>query len=199
ISKGKSFVEFVAEVDPAHQHWPNWFVQQNFWEILKGKRAPHPNPPPVGRGEGEDKPTAHAASIGDSADNVRNGSLSPSDGERVGVRGSFQRLGRGLIDSLWLNLRIGFRAITNTWILTLPAGLLWWFGWYDGWNNSFNKGYEQAPVGPLISIIGIIWMIAAMFYVPLAQARQAATGEWRSFFQFRLLWSIVRARALACI
>jgi hypothetical protein len=87
----------------------------------------------------------------------------------------------------------------NTWALTLPACLLWWFGWYDGWNNSFNKGYEQAAVGPLISLLGIAWFITAMFYVPLAQARQAVTGEWRSFYQFRLIWKIVRDRWVYCV
>jgi hypothetical protein len=102
------------------------------------------------------------------------------------------------VRSLWTNYWIGLRGILTTWTLTLPAGLLWWFGWYDGWNNSFNKGYEQAPVGPLISITGIFLFIAVMFYVPLAQARQAVTGEWRSFYQFRLIWSVVRLRWLAC-
>ena len=103
------------------------------------------------------------------------------------------------VQSLWTNFWIGLRGILTTWTLTLPAGLLWWFGWYDGWNNSFSKGYEQAPVGPLISITGIFLFIAAMFYVPLAQARQAVTGDWRAFFQFRMVWSIVRLRWLACL
>jgi hypothetical protein len=106
---------------------------------------------------------------------------------------------KGLVYSLWLNFRIGLQAIANTWVLTLPACLFWWFGWYDGWNNSFNKGYEQAPVGPLISLFGVALFIAVMFYAPLAQARQAATGEWRAFYQFRLIWSIVRLRWLSCI
>ena len=106
---------------------------------------------------------------------------------------------RALVHSLWLNFWLGLRAITNTWALTLPACLFWWFGWYDGWNNSFNKGYEQAPAGPLISIFGIFLFIAAMFYVPLAQARQCATEEWRSFFQFGLVWSIVRLRWFASV
>lgn len=106
---------------------------------------------------------------------------------------------KALVYSLWLNFRIGLQAIANTWVLTLPAGLFWWFGWYDGWNNSFNKGYEQAPVGPLISLFGIALFIAAMFYVPLAQARQATTGEWRAFYQFRVVWSVVRLRWLSCI
>jgi hypothetical protein len=101
--------------------------------------------------------------------------------------------------SLWLNFKLGLQAVLNTAVLTLPACLFWWFGWYDGWNNSFSKGYEQAAVGPLISLFGIIWFIAAMFYVPLAQARQAATGQWRSFYQFRLVWSVVRVRWMACV
>jgi hypothetical protein len=105
---------------------------------------------------------------------------------------------RGLVHSLWLNFRMGLRAILCTWALTLPAGVLWWFGWYDGWNNSFNKGYEQAAVGPLVSVLGIVWFIVAMFYVPLAQARQAVTGEWRCFFDFRLVWRLARANRLAC-
>jgi hypothetical protein len=103
------------------------------------------------------------------------------------------------VHSLWINFWVGVRAILNTWVLTLPAGLFWWFGWYDGWNNSFNKGYEQAVVGPLISLIGIALFIVAMFYLPLAQARQAATGEWRSFYQFRLVRSIIRQRWLSCV
>jgi hypothetical protein len=105
---------------------------------------------------------------------------------------------KALFGALALNFRLGFRATLNTALLILPAGILWWFGWYDGWNNSFNKGYEQAAVGPLISIFGILWFITAMFYLPLAQARQAVTGEWRSFFQFRLIWKIVRLKWLAC-
>jgi hypothetical protein len=109
------------------------------------------------------------------------------------------RMGCLLVQSLWANFWIGLRAIANTWTLTLPACVFWWFGWYDGWNNSFNKGYEQAAVGPLVSIIGIAWFITAMFYVPLAQARQAVTGEWRSFYQFRLVWRLVRDRWIYCV
>jgi hypothetical protein len=101
--------------------------------------------------------------------------------------------------SLWTNFWVGLRAILNSWALTLPAGVFWWFGWYDGWNNSFNKGYEQAAVGPLVSVLGIAWFITAMFYVPLAQARQAVTGEWRSFYQFRLIWKLVRNRWIHCV
>ena len=87
-----------------------------------------------------------------------------------------------LFHSLWINLKTGFQGICNTWLLTLPTGLLWVFAWYDGWNNSFNKGYEQYYVGMIIGGIGVLLFIAAMFYVPLAQARQAVTGDWRAFY-----------------
>ena len=106
---------------------------------------------------------------------------------------------KALVHSLVLNFRLGLTIAANTSLLVLPACLFWWFGWYDGWNNSFNKGYEQAVVGPLISIFGIFWFITAMFYVPLAQARQGVTGEWRSFYRFRLIWQIVRLRWLSCV
>lgn len=106
---------------------------------------------------------------------------------------------RAFTHGLWLNFWMGLRAIANTWALTLPACIFWWFGWYDGWNNSFNKGYEQAAVGPLVSLLGILLFIAAMFYVPLAQARQAVTGDWRAFFEFRLVWNLARLRWVSCV
>lgn len=109
------------------------------------------------------------------------------------------RAGRSLFHSLWLNVRIGAAAAFNTWVLTLPACTLWLFAWYAGWNNSFHKGYEQAAVGPLTGMLGIALFIVAMLYVPMAQARQAATGHWRSFYDFPLVWGLVRRRWWACV
>lgn len=106
---------------------------------------------------------------------------------------------KALVRSLWLNLRIGGQGIFNTWLLTLPGCVLMSFSWYDGWNNSFNKGYEQAAVGPLTGILGLLVFMVAMLYVPMAQARQAATGEWRSFYQFRLVRRLVLRRWPACL
>ncbi|MDB6109967.1 MAG: hypothetical protein JWR69_1717 [Pedosphaera sp.] len=106
---------------------------------------------------------------------------------------------KALVHSLCLNLRIGAQGIFNTWMLTMPGCVLMWFSWYDGWNNSFSKGYEQAVVGPLTGILGLLIFIVAMLYVPMAQARQAATGEWRSFYQFRLVRRLVLRRWPACL
>ena len=106
---------------------------------------------------------------------------------------------RGAVHSLWSNLKRGAQGLFNTWVLTLPGCILWLFAWYDGWNNSFNKGYEQAVIGPVTGIFGVILFIAAMFYVPMAQARQAASGQWKTFYQFRLIWGLIRRQWLACL
>jgi hypothetical protein len=105
---------------------------------------------------------------------------------------------RALTGSLWLNLKLGLQGLLNTWVLTLPAGILWTFAWYDGWNNSFNKGYEHAWIGPSIGALGIVLFIAAMFYVPMAQARQAVSGDWRRFYDFRLVRDLVKRSWLPC-
>jgi len=109
------------------------------------------------------------------------------------------RTWRALLGSLWLNIRTGVTGAFNTFVLTLPGCLLMLFGWYDGWNNSFNKGYEQFGVGPGVSWIGILMFATAMLYVPMAQARQAVSGEWRAFYQWRMIWRLVRLRWLSCL
>jgi hypothetical protein len=74
-----------------------------------------------------------------------------------------------------------------TLILTSPSCVLWLGSWYDGWNNSFNKGYENALVGLQAGLFAHLLFIVAMLYVPMAWAHLAASGQVRSFFQFRLL------------
>ena len=92
---------------------------------------------------------------------------------------------RGLFRPLAENLKLGAQALLTTWTFTLPACVLWQFGWFAGWDNSFNKGYEQTFVGAAIAWMGIAIFIAAMMYLPIAQARHAASGEWRAVFDFR--------------
>jgi hypothetical protein len=121
--------------------------------------------------------------------------LRRSTGGFARLRIFFSHLTRSLVQ----NIRLGLQGILTTWSLTLPGCLLWLFAWYDGWNNSFNKGYEQAVVGPLVFILGVVLFVAAMLYVPMAQSRFASTGSWRSFFQFRMVWKIVRQEWLGCL
>lgn len=103
---------------------------------------------------------------------------------------------RTLFAPLAENLRIGAQALLTTWTLTLPACALWQFGWFAGWDNSFNKGYEQTFVGAGIAWIGIAMFVAAMLYLPIAQARHAATGEWRVVFDFRTNRAIAKDNRL---
>lgn len=106
---------------------------------------------------------------------------------------------RALTCGLARNAVIGVQGLFNTFVLTLLPGLLWTFGWYAGWDNSFHKGYEQYANGIIISWIGIFLFIAVMFYVPMAQARQAVTGNWRTFYQFRTIWGLIKRRRTQCL
>ena len=115
------------------------------------------------------------------------------------VGGRVRRAWRVAFGSLGVNFRLGMQGILNVWLFTLPGCVLLWFAWYDGWNNSFNKGYEQFEVGPLLGVMGIGLFIAAMLYVPLAQARQAVTGEWRAFYDFGLIARLALRGWLGCL
>ena len=94
--------------------------------------------------------------------------------------------------SLWTNLKAGFKALCTLWLVTLPIGLIWLLSWWSGWENSFNKGYEYAWVGPSVGLAGIFAFIVVMPVVPMAVARQAVVGDWRAFFQIRLLVQLIR-------
>ena len=215
LDKAGSFAEFVAG-DPRtveHLHRPNWFLAQNFRQTVRCAWATSVgnDPSAVGpenslspaAGEGRSTPIASARFPSPEGPSTPSGL-----GRRQGITarrfhvgrlfgGAFRTL-KALFVSLWLNVRLGVQAIFNTWVLTLPACVLMLFGWYDGWNNSFNKGYEQFWVGPAVSWLGLMGFIAAMLYLPMAQARQAVSGSWRTFYQFRLVWTLVRRRWLAC-
>lgn len=118
-------------------------------------------------------------------------------GNTLAARARF--LVRAFAGSLWENFTLGFQLAINCWVLTVPACLLWLLGWWSGWENSFNKGYEQAWVGPVTALAGVAIFVVAMFHLPLAQARQAVTGRWRTFYDFGIshrLRRLGRASAL---
>jgi len=104
-----------------------------------------------------------------------------------------------LLSSLWRNASRGLAGIACLWVLTLPATTLWAFSWYAGWDNSFNKGYEQAYVGPSLGLLGTLVFCLVMMYVPLAHARHASNGSWRSFFDFAIVRAVMRRRRWACV
>lgn len=101
------------------------------------------------------------------------------------------------IHSLLLNFKQGIQALFGVYTLTLVPCLLMLYSWDFGWLNSFHKGYEQWWVGIAAGWIGLFAFIIAMFYVPMALAHQAAAGEFRAFFQFRLIRRLILARLTA--
>jgi hypothetical protein len=116
---------------------------------------------------------------------------------RQGRRGPVIKLLRVLCwpwHSLWLNFALGLKATFCTFtLLGLPCLLMCW-SWEQGWINSFGGGYEEALRGAGLGFLGIFLFAAAMLYVPMAQTHQAVTGRARSFFEFRFVWQLIRAR-----
>lgn len=97
------------------------------------------------------------------------------------------------------NALLGLKGIVATWLVTWPGCALWVFAWYDGWNNSFFKGYEQSAVGPTTGAVGMVLVALTMMYHPMALARLAHTGMFRSYFDFRIIRTVVRQRAVSCL
>jgi hypothetical protein len=115
--------------------------------------------------------------------------LGPSQ-PRLDARSNPSRLPRWshrFLGSFVNNAKFGVQSTFNTFVLLLPGTGLWAIGWFFGWQISFDKVYEHFAVGRSLFIAGTLWFCAAMFYVPLAQARQASTGDWRAFYQFGLV------------
>ena len=106
---------------------------------------------------------------------------------------------RALLGSLGANWRTGSLITLNSFLVTLPGGMIMMFSWYSGWDNSFKKGYEQAGIGPLWGLIGICLFMVAMTYIPIAQARQAITGSTRAFWSYRKVRDVIRARPMTCL
>lgn len=122
-----------------------------------------------------------------------------SNGASPGALRRFFRIPAAMLGGLAINVKTGVVALACTYILTGPACLLWLGSWYDGWNNSFNKGYEQAFVGPMTGILGVVLFITAMLHVPLAWAHLAATGDARAFFAFGFVRKLARSRPLGTV
>jgi hypothetical protein len=109
----------------------------------------------------------------------------------LGVGESFVARGAG---GLVANVRAGFGAALSLLFVTLPFTALWSFAWWSGWENSFNKGYEQAAVGPLLSLLAIAISLPILCLLPMALAHRAAEGRWRAFLDWRRVRDLI-ARA----
>ncbi|MCB9977171.1 MAG: hypothetical protein H6858_06210 [Rhodospirillales bacterium] len=94
--------------------------------------------------------------------------------------------------ALWTQYRSGLLSLFNTWLLTLPFALVWLWMWWAGWNNTFSRGYEEEGLATVLSLISVAGFSIVMLYLPIAQARQAIHGTWKSFFDFRTVRTIAR-------
>jgi hypothetical protein len=114
--------------------------------------------------------------------------------------GAGRLIWRGLgvpIHSFYRNVLIGVQMIAGSFLIAGWANMLMTFSWQFGWYNSFHKGYEISYLGPLTGLGGVFLFVAAMFYLPMAQAHFALTGQLRSFVEVSFIWKLVRTRLLA--
>lgn len=98
-----------------------------------------------------------------------------------------------MLGGLWLNIQEGAIALLASVALTLPFGLLWLGAWWGGWENSFNKGYEQAAIGPIVALAGILVALVVVRHLPMALAHQAATGRLSAVFEWRTIRNLTRS------
>jgi hypothetical protein len=122
-----------------------------------------------------------------------------ADGEPPGAVRRALRYARAPFASLLANLKLGLLTVLATFLLAGWGTALMTFSWEMGWLNSFHKGYEISWVGPTTGLVGLLGFVAAMFYVPMAQAHLAVTGDFKAFFEFRFVWRLIRARLSAYV
>ena len=94
-------------------------------------------------------------------------------------------LGDTFRERVWQRVKLGVAGWLTMSSLALLPGILWAGAWWAGWDNSFNKGYEQASVGPLVGVGGVVLFLLLMPYLQIAQARHAETLDWRCVYRFR--------------
>ncbi len=95
---------------------------------------------------------------------------------------------RGLAETL----RAGLKATIVLAVATLPYGSLLLLSWWAGWENSFNKGYEQAWVGPLLAVLGLLLAIFVLIHLPMALAHHAAERRVGAIFELRTVRQLIR-------
>jgi len=104
-----------------------------------------------------------------------------------------------LFGSFLLNLQYGLQSAFNIFVVTLPVCAIWLCMWWAGWEVSFNKSYEESAVSVTSSLASVAVFTLIMVYLPLAQARQGINGNWKLFYDFKILRILakhVRFRAI---
>lgn len=98
-----------------------------------------------------------------------------------------------LLGGLAANIRTGCLTLAGLAIWCAPFAVLWLGSWWAGWENSFNKGYEQAFVGPLVGMTGVVLALLILVHLPFALAHFAAEGRFGAFFEVRRIRSVAKS------
>ena len=121
--------------------------------------------------------------------------LGPKPGRLLRER----RVPRALFGGAAANIRLGVQGLFNIALVMAVPGCLWLASWHIGWTISFYKEYEHHYWGYTLGLLGVAAFVPLMFFLPLAQARQAVTGDWRAFWQWRTVRRIARRQWLGML
>ncbi len=115
-----------------------------------------------------------------------------TDAVRVGLFKYIWRTIKGFFVALKNNYKLGLLVLFNTWLLTLPFAVMWFLMWWAGWDLVYNRSYEENIFPFAASILSVFAFSLVMLYLPIAQARQAVHGNWRSFFEIKTIRIIAK-------
>jgi len=90
------------------------------------------------------------------------------------------------------NMVAGAKAWLAVLMMTLPFVLVWFAAWVAGWENSFNKGYENAAVWPVTSLLAVVFSLPAMVALPMAMAHQARVGTVSAITDVARIMHLIR-------
>ncbi len=108
--------------------------------------------------------------------------------ERLAPLSRFPGWVRGFKDTI----KSGLRATIALAVATLPYGAILLLAWWAGWENSFNKGYEQAWVGPLVSLFGLVLAVFVLIHLPMGLAHHAAEQRIGAIWELRVIRKLIR-------
>jgi hypothetical protein len=103
------------------------------------------------------------------------------------------------VAALWRNFRTGVAALACTYALTGPGCILLAAAWELGWLNAVQPGRSPVTPAALVALAGALLFSGALCYVPMAQAHQAVTGDWRAFFDHGFIGRLIAARPTAYV
>ena len=104
-----------------------------------------------------------------------------------------------LFGAFWSNLKAGLLTVAGNLGPDLAAHDAVAGGLVGRLGEFVQQGLRAGLDRPGAGFVATVLFMLAMTYVPVAQARLAAAGTWRSFFDYRLVRALVTGRPVSVL